>query len=80
MGKRNDYFSGLVYFIFLFWVLTKKGAREMILDDMIACANRYRWLRKEFAEGRETYLAEGIPSEDELDRYIDEQLRKAQEK
>jgi len=52
----------------------------MILDDMIACANRYRWLRKEFAEGRETYLAEGIPSEDELDRYIDEQLRKAQEK
>ena len=28
---RNDYFSGLVYFIFLFWVLTKKGAREMKL-------------------------------------------------
>jgi len=27
--KRTDYFSGLVYFIFLFWVLTKKGAREM---------------------------------------------------
>jgi len=26
---RNDYFSGLVYFIFLFWVLTKKGTREM---------------------------------------------------
>jgi hypothetical protein len=43
-------------------------------------ANRYQWLRKEFANGRETYLAEGIPSEDKLDRYIDEQLRKAQEK
>ena len=43
-------------------------------------ANRYQWLRKEFAAGRETYLAEGIPSEDELDKYIDEQLRKAQEK
>jgi hypothetical protein len=42
-------------------------------------ANRYQWLRKEFANGRETYLAEGIPSEDKLDRYIDEQLRKAQE-
>jgi hypothetical protein len=43
-------------------------------------ANRYQWLRKEFANGRETYLAEGIPSEDKLDRYIDKQLRKAQEK
>ena len=43
-------------------------------------ANRYQWLRKEFANGRETYLAEGIPSEDKLDRYIDEQLRKVQEK
>jgi len=52
----------------------------MILDNMIACANRYRWLRKEFSEGRETYLAEDIPSEEYLDKYIDEQMRKAQEK
>lgn len=43
-------------------------------------ANRYQWLRNEFANGRETYLAEGIPSEDKLDKYIDEQIRKAQEK
>jgi len=36
---RNDYFSGLVYFIFLFWVLTKKGAREMkLLIDRLQIA------------------------------------------
>jgi len=33
MGVRNDYFSGLVYFIFLFWVLTKKGVREMNANE-----------------------------------------------
>ena len=43
-------------------------------------AERYKWLRAEFAAGRETYLAEGIPSGESLDKYIDEQLRKAQEK
>jgi hypothetical protein len=43
-------------------------------------ANRYQWLRNEFANGRETYLAEDIPSGEQLDRYIDEKLRKAQEK
>jgi hypothetical protein len=52
------------------------GKETNQLTDVI----RYQWLRKEFANGRETYLAEGIPSEDNLDRYIDEQLRKAQEK
>jgi len=41
-------------------------------------ATRYQWLRNEFANGRETYLAEDIPSGEELDRYIDEQLRKVQ--
>jgi len=41
-------------------------------------AVRYQWLRNEFAHGRETYLAEGIPSGEELDKYIDEQLRKEQ--
>jgi hypothetical protein len=42
-------------------------------------AVRYQWLRNEFAHGRETYLAEGMPSGESLDKYIDEQLRKAQE-
>ena len=49
---------------------------KTIIDDAI----RYRWLRKEFGAGRETYLAECIPSEEYLDKYIDEQLKKAQEK
>jgi len=52
----------------------------MILDDMITCANRYRWLRNEFAHGRETYLAEGMLNGESLDKYIDEQLQKAREK
>jgi hypothetical protein len=43
-------------------------------------ALRYQWLRTEFEAGRETYLAEGMPSGESLDKYIDEQLRKAQEK
>ena len=43
-------------------------------------AIRYQWLRNEFAHGRETYLAEGMPSGESLDKYIDEQLKKAQEK
>ena len=43
-------------------------------------ASRYQWLRNEYAHGRETYLAEGMPSGEKLDEYIDEQLRKAQEK
>jgi hypothetical protein len=37
---------------------------------------RYRWLRKEYAEGRETYLAECVPSENALDEYIDRQMAK----
>jgi len=40
-----------------------------------ADAKRYRWLRREFTEGRETYLPEGIVSEDQLDEYIDAKLR-----
>jgi len=51
-------------------------AEKTLTDDAI----RYRWLRKEFGAGRETYLAECIPSEEYLDKYIDEQLRKAQDK
>jgi hypothetical protein len=49
---------------------------KTLTDDAI----RYRWLRKEFGAGRETYLAESIPSGEWLDKYIDEQIRKAQEK
>jgi hypothetical protein len=49
---------------------------KTLIDDAV----RYQWLRNEYAHGRETYLAEGIPSGEKLDEYIDEQLRKAQEK
>jgi hypothetical protein len=49
---------------------------KTLTDDAI----RYQWLRNEYAHGRETYLAEGMPSGEKLDEYIDEQLRKAQEK
>ena len=38
-------------------------------------AERYKWLRVEFAAGRETYLAEGIPSGESLDKYIDGKLK-----
>ena len=37
-------------------------------------AERYKWLRAEFAAGRETYLAEGMPSGESLDKYIDGKL------
>jgi len=35
---------------------------------------RYRWLRRQFAKGEETYIGEWITSEDELDRYIDQKI------
>ena len=38
-------------------------------------AERYKWLRAEFAAGRETYLAEGMPSGELLDKYIDGKLK-----
>ena len=38
-------------------------------------AERYKWLRAEFAAGRETYLAEGMPSGETLDKYIDGKLK-----
>ena len=47
------------------------------LTDEQIDANRYQWLKNEFANGRETYLAEGIPNGEQLDKYIDEQLKKA---
>ena len=62
-------FAGLV-------TITETPKYKNLTDDAI----RYQWLRNEYAHGRETYLAEDIPSGEALDRYIDEQLRKAQEK
>jgi hypothetical protein len=53
-----------------------QAVQGLVTDDV----KRYQWLRNEYAHGRETYLAEGIPSGEMLDEYIDEQLRKAQEK
>ena len=58
------------------WIPLYTHLAKTLTDDAI----RYRWLRKEFGAGRETYLAECIPSEEYLDKYIDKQLRKAQEK
>ena len=56
--------------------VTNLQEAKTLTDD----STRYQWLRNEFANGRETYLAEGMPSGEELDRYIDEQLKKASEK
>ncbi len=35
---------------------------------------RYRWLRKQFSEGKETYIGESISSESESDEYIDKAM------
>lgn len=49
---------------------------EKLMDD----AERYRWLRKEYAEGRETYIAENISSESMLDKHIDGKMAKTSNK
>jgi hypothetical protein len=49
---------------------------EQYWQEAQANATRYEWLKAEFAAGRETYLAEGIPSGEELDKYIDEKANK----
>jgi hypothetical protein len=41
---------------------------------------RYRWLRKQFAMGLETYIGEFITSEISLDKHIDEKLQKERDK
>jgi hypothetical protein len=43
-------------------------------------AMRYRWLRSQYAAGEETYLAEGIVSEDQLDEHIDTKLEEEKER
>ena len=45
------------------------------IEALKANSVRYEWLRTEFAHGRETYLAEGIPSGESLDKYIDGKLK-----
>jgi hypothetical protein len=62
-------FAGLI-------TITETPKQKELTDDAI----RYQWLRNEYAHGRETYLAEGMPSGEKLDEYIDEKIRKAQEK
>lgn len=47
---------------------------ELRLSDTSLDAARYRWLRSQYARGQETYLAEGISNEDELDKYIDRKM------
>ena len=42
--------------------------------NLLQDALRYRWLRRKYAIGEETYLAEGIVSEKNLDEYIDDNL------
>ena len=39
-------------------------------------AERYKWLRAEFAAGRETYIGEWMPSGEDLDKYIDGKAQK----
>ena len=46
---------------------------EWILKNMDD-AMRYRWLRKEMAQGRCTDIAEGLTKESELDEYIDQKM------
>lgn len=46
---------------------------EWILRNMDD-AMRYRWLRKEMAQGRHADIAEGLTEENELDEYIDQKM------
>jgi hypothetical protein len=45
-------------------------SKQELLD-----AERYRWIREQYANGKETYLAEGIMNGKQLDNYIDKQLK-----
>jgi hypothetical protein len=42
-------------------------------------AKRYRWLRVKFSQGYETYIAESIETEKQLDDYIDNAMSKERE-
>ena len=60
----------------LYCLVCSEKFAKLIAEKELTDAVRYQWLRNEFAHGRETYLAEGIPSGEYLDKYIDEQLIK----
>ena len=82
MIKNNH--DGIITLIDV-WTACSACGQRVTGDSIHTCSpqldiKRYQWLRNEFANGRETYLAEGMPSGEKLDEYIDEQLRKAQEK
>jgi hypothetical protein len=49
------------------------------LIGLYSDAKRYRWLRKELAEGRETDISEGLRYESELDDYIDRKINAPKE-
>ena len=54
---------------------TESNRKGKEIEDLKANSVRYEWLRTEFAHGRETYLAEGMPSGESLDKYIDGKLK-----
>ena len=67
------------------WTACSACGQKVTGDAIHTCSpqldiKRYQWLRNEFAHGRETYIGESMPSGEKLDEYIDEKLRKAQEK
>ena len=49
---------------------------ELELAQFKKDAQRYRWLRQQFAQGRESYIGEDMSSEEETDKYIDNQMKK----
>ncbi len=60
-----------------------KKRKISIMDNRLSDikdSERYRWLRLKFSMGEESYIGEWISSEDELDKYIDEQIIKEQQK
>ena len=57
-------------------VATMLRQQHAEIEALKADSARYQWLRAEFAAGRETYLAEGIPNGEELDKYIDRKANK----
>jgi hypothetical protein len=53
-----------------------KNAVNKLMSMPLKDAQRYQWLRAEFAAGRETYIGENMVMNNELaiDKYIDEQM------
>ncbi len=51
------------------WLVRMEETERFRID-----AKRYRWLRRKYGIGFETYLAEGITTENDLDEYIDTKI------